>query len=235
MTESFNIDEWLDLLLAKLHSTFGQRLLFVGHIGSWVRGEAGPESDIDVNVILDEVSFEDLKRYHELVSEMPFHEKACGFVCSREEIQAWPRTDLFHFINGCRILHGGFRDLVPTPSQSDLIDYIKSATSILLHGARHRVIYSMDLPHEVHDLKMAYRMSFFILQVWVFLTEKRYVLTKREMLGVLKDPLDKETLRVCLEWDQLATEREAKPHAFYSQMAEWSSSLLLRADALQTE
>ncbi len=233
MTSSFNINEWLEILLAKLRSAYGERLLFVGHTGSWVRGEARPESDIDVNVILDQVHFEDILHYRELVAEMPDHEKACGFICSREEIQAWPKNDLFHFINGCKVLHGGFEGLVPTPSRQDLIGYIKTATSMLLHGARHSVIYSQDLVQEVHNLEMAYKISFFILQVWVFLTENRYVLTKKEMLAALADPSDQEVLRVCLAWGQLGSEREAYPQRFFSQMVAWSSSMLLRATRLE--
>jgi hypothetical protein len=75
--------------------------------------------------------------------------------------------------------------------------------------------------------------SFFILQVWVFLTMNRYILTKREMAQVLSNPLDRETLRLCLEWDNLESERRERPEAFFAQMVEWSSSMLLRADAFR--
>ncbi|MFA6583847.1 MAG: nucleotidyltransferase domain-containing protein [Elusimicrobiaceae bacterium] len=56
MERKFNLEDWLAAMLAGLCSAFGSRLLFAAHAGSWVRGEAGPSSDIDINVVLDEVT-----------------------------------------------------------------------------------------------------------------------------------------------------------------------------------
>jgi predicted nucleotidyltransferase len=41
--------------VARLRQTFGARLIEVRLFGSHARGEAGPESDVDVFVLLDEV------------------------------------------------------------------------------------------------------------------------------------------------------------------------------------
>ena len=57
----FDINVWLDIIIKKLQNEFGQRLLFVGLQGSYNRGEETPNSDIDIVVILDSLSFEDLK------------------------------------------------------------------------------------------------------------------------------------------------------------------------------
>ena len=51
-----DITAWINGFLKALHDTFGNRVWFVGLQGSYGRGEATETSDIDVVVILDELS-----------------------------------------------------------------------------------------------------------------------------------------------------------------------------------
>ena len=52
----FDLDNYLKELISNCRTTFGDRLLYVGLQGSWLRGEAHEGSDIDVMVILDRFS-----------------------------------------------------------------------------------------------------------------------------------------------------------------------------------
>lgn len=195
MCSNFDVNKWLDLLLQKLVGAYKDRLIFVGHTGSWVRGEAGTQSDIDMNVILSSVGFDDIKQYRQIIKEMPNSEKACGFIGSKEEIQAWPRHELFHFINGCRILYGDINNLVASPTRQDLIDYIKITSSAIIHEVRHRMIYTQDINKEVHELQNVYKSSFFILQACLSLTEEKYILSKKEILAILTEESNREILK----------------------------------------
>ena len=49
----FSMDDYLARLLAELKETFGTRLLYVGLQGSYQRGEADEQSDIDVMAVLE--------------------------------------------------------------------------------------------------------------------------------------------------------------------------------------
>ena len=51
-----DITVWMKNFLQTLNETFGDRVWFVGLQGSYGRGEATETSDIDVVVILDELS-----------------------------------------------------------------------------------------------------------------------------------------------------------------------------------
>ena len=53
----FDINTWLNIVIKKLQNEFEQRLLFVGLQGSYNRGEATQNSDIDLVVILENLSF----------------------------------------------------------------------------------------------------------------------------------------------------------------------------------
>ena len=48
----FDLDKYLADLLMKCRSAFGERLLYMGLQGSWLRGEAHENSDIDVMVMV---------------------------------------------------------------------------------------------------------------------------------------------------------------------------------------
>ena len=63
-----NIDEWLNLAIEKLQKVFREKLLFVGLQGSYNRGEATPESDIDLVVILDKLSLSYKKYLSQTIS-----------------------------------------------------------------------------------------------------------------------------------------------------------------------
>ena len=64
----FDPDKYLADLILNCRSAFGERLLYMGLQGSWLRGEAHENSDIDVMMILDRFSVRDMRniRYHDL-------------------------------------------------------------------------------------------------------------------------------------------------------------------------
>ena len=54
------ITDWTNTFLNALNDQFGDRVWFVGLQGSFARGEATENSDIDMVVILDEISASDV-------------------------------------------------------------------------------------------------------------------------------------------------------------------------------
>ena len=75
-----NIDLWMNEFLKKLDETFAERIWFVGLQGSYARGEATETSDLDVVVILNELTAEDLQTYGAMLDTLSHREKICGFV-----------------------------------------------------------------------------------------------------------------------------------------------------------
>ena len=58
-----DISIWIKNFLQTLNETFENRVWFVGLQGSYGRGEATETSDIDIVVILDELSAMDIQAY----------------------------------------------------------------------------------------------------------------------------------------------------------------------------
>ena len=74
----------LKTLENKLIEEFKNRLIFFGLQGSRARGEANENSDIDIVVILDNLSINDLKTYKEIISSLEHNNLFCGFISGME-------------------------------------------------------------------------------------------------------------------------------------------------------
>ena len=97
MIGMINITTWMNTFLQRLNHKFENRVWFVGLQGSYGRGEARDTSDIDVVVILDELSASDIKNYNEMLDDLPHRELICGFLSGKNEILNWEASDLFQF------------------------------------------------------------------------------------------------------------------------------------------
>ena len=71
------ISSWIDTFLKALQETFGERVWFVGLQGSYGRGEATEGSDIDVVVILDALTAEDVRAYGAMLDTLAHRERIC--------------------------------------------------------------------------------------------------------------------------------------------------------------
>ena len=77
---AYDISAWTDKFLQVLTKNFGERIWFVGLQGSYARGEATETSDIDMVVILDEVSVLDIQKYNAMLDTLFNREQICGFL-----------------------------------------------------------------------------------------------------------------------------------------------------------
>ena len=75
-----DIAVWKENFLKALNNTFADRVWFVGLQGSYARGEATESSDIDLVVILDELSAGDIAAYNVMLDTLPHRELICGFL-----------------------------------------------------------------------------------------------------------------------------------------------------------
>ena len=50
------IDEYINELIATLKDAFGERLVYIGLQGSYLRGEETKSSDIDIMAVIDNIA-----------------------------------------------------------------------------------------------------------------------------------------------------------------------------------
>ena len=217
---SFDVDIWLDTTIEKLQEKFSQNLLFVGLQGSYNRGEATDSSDIDLIVILENLTFEDLKRYRLIIDSLPHKEKACGFVSGKNELQKWSKADMFQFYYDTKSLYGKLEDIIQPPSLDEIKQSIKISSENLYHATVHSFVHSNDY---VEDLQNLYKMTFFILQAKYFVQTNNYIPTKKQLVEQLNET-EKEILNICINKENILNYSQSEIETLYCKLIEWCSS-----------
>ena len=179
-----NIESYLSSLLTLLQQNFGPRLVYVGLQGSYLRGEATENSDIDIMTVVDGLSVSDLEQYRALVSSLAEPEKSCGFICSKTDLSHWNPLEICHLLHSTRDLFGRLRPLVPSYTEQDVRSYVKLSVNNLYHELCHRFIHG-ERGKAIAALPSLYQIAFFLLQNLYYLEHGLFPQTKAELLPLL--------------------------------------------------
>ena len=176
-----DITVWMQNFLQSLNKTFPNRVWFVGLQGSYGRGEATNTSDIDVVVILDELSAEDIKTYNDMLNTLPHRDLICGFLSGKSEILNWEPSDLFQFCNDTTPVNGSLDEVLAIVDKSDVDRAIKIGACNIYHGCVHNMLHekSEDI------LRGLYKSASFVVQAIVFKQTGKYVKHQKELLQVV--------------------------------------------------
>ena len=158
------ITGWMKGFLQKLDNIFGKRVFFVGLQGSYGRGEATETSDIDVVVILDELTVTDLQTYSAMLDTLPHRELICGFLSGKDEIMNWEPSDLFQFCYDTTPIQGSLDEVLTLVDESAVNRAIKIGACNIFHGCVHNMLHekSEDI------LRDLYKSASFVVQAIVF-------------------------------------------------------------------
>ncbi len=176
-----NSTVFLDLFLKALTDTFGDRVCFVGLQGSYARGEATENSDIDLVVILHELSVSDIKDYNAMLDTLPYRELICGFLSGVEEILNWESSDLFQFYYDTKPIMGSLDSLLSLIDDKAVSRAIKTGACNIYHGCVHNMLYekSDDI------LKGLYKSASFVIQAICFRETGKYISRQSDLLDVV--------------------------------------------------
>ena len=175
------ITTWMDGFLKALHDTFGNRVWFVGLQGSHGRGEATDTSDIDVVVILDELSASDIGAYNAMLDTLPHRELICGFLSGKDELLGWEPSDLFQFYYDTTPLKGSLDELLTVIDEAAARRAIKIGVCNVYHGCVHNMLHekSEDI------LRGLYKSASFVVQAIAFKQTGKYIKYQKDLLGVV--------------------------------------------------
>ena len=177
----FRIDEYIDELTDKLIDAFGERLEYVGLQGSYLSHEETKNSDIDIMVVIDNISVEDLITYQKKLVSIGNYDKSCGFICGKTDLEHWNPLEIFHLLKTTKDYYGELKNLVPTYTIEDERNYVKLSLNNLYHEICHRYIHT-DREYSISRLPITCKSVFFIMQHLYYLDSGNFILTKRELL-----------------------------------------------------
>ena len=175
-----DINVWMNAFIQKLNEVFANRVWFVGLQGSYGRGEATESSDIDVVVILDELSASDIQTYNDMLDTLPHRELICGFVSGKDEILNWEPSDLFQFYHDTTPIKGSLNDLLTLIDNAAIDRAIKTGAGNIYHGCVHNMLHEKS--EEV--LKGLYKAASFVVQAIVFKQTGNYFKHQNQLLQV---------------------------------------------------
>ncbi|MBQ6878257.1 MAG: nucleotidyltransferase domain-containing protein [Oscillospiraceae bacterium] len=176
-----DITAWMNDFLLKLNKIFANRVWFVGLQGSYGRGEATETSDIDIVVILDELSAMDIQTYNTLLDTLPRRELICGFLSGKDEILNWESSDLFQFCHDTTPIKGSLDDVMAVVDESAVNRAIKIGACNIFHGCVHNMLHekSEDI------LRGLYKSASFVVQAISFKQTGNYISHQKELLKVV--------------------------------------------------
>ncbi len=176
-----DITAWMNDFLQKLNGTFENRVWFVGLQGSYGRGEATETSDIDIVVILDELSTMDIQKYNVMLDTLPHRELICGFLSGKDELFNWEPSDLFQFYYDTTPIKGSLDELLTVIDDAAVKRAIKIGACNIYHGCVHNMLHekSEDI------LRGLYKSASFVVQAIVFGQTGKYIKHQNELLGVV--------------------------------------------------
>ena len=172
------MNEWMQTFIERMQRTFAGRVAFIGLQGSRARGEATPQSDIDVVVVLDALEASDISAYRAALRGLPEQEKICGFLSGRAELAAWERSDLFQFVYDTIPFYGNLCDIVPPPSREDARTAALVGACNIYHGCVHNLLFERD----ASALYALYKAAGFALRASWFWRTGEYI-SKTEALA----------------------------------------------------
>ena len=175
------ITAWMKEFLQTLNETFANRVWFVGLQGSYGRGEATETSDIDIVVILDQLSVTDIQKYNAMLDTLPNRELICGFVSGKDELLNWESSDLFQFYYDTAPIQGSLDELLAVIDETAVNRAIKIGVCNIYHGCVHNMLHekSEDI------LKGLYKSASFLVQAIAFKQIGKYIKHQSELREVV--------------------------------------------------
>lgn len=213
-----DIEEWMDRFTEEILRVYGSRTVPVGLQGSYGRGEASEESDIDAVLILDELTMRDLIQYRQLLSRMPHCEKVCGFVSGMNELLCWEKSELFQFCYDIKPWLGTLDDVLSSIKKPDIKRAVLMGACNIYHTGVHNFVHE----NQAEILRAMVKNAFFVLQAKYYYETGVYVRSKRELMLRLREQ-DKDLLEAGLaDTDTI----KAKFDELSEKLIAWSGNLI---------
>lgn len=193
----FDLESYISTFVSALQLRFADRLVYVGLQGSYQRGEETESSDLDLMVVISDLTPADLDAYRAVINALPIPDKSCGFICSKTDLENWNTLEICHLVHTTKDYFGKLDALVPAYTEYDVRSFVKMSVGNLYHELCHRYLHS-DQEKNIRRLPGTYKGVFFILQNMHYLSHGQFLQTKAQLLQCLSG-LDREVLACSMQ------------------------------------
>ncbi len=187
------LESWLERFTQSLRKTFGGRVWFAGLQGSRARGEATDSSDIDLVVILDALTAEDIASYGAMLDSLDHRELVCGFLSGKAELLHWEPSELFQFCRDTKPIIGSLDDVLAVVKPGDIDRTILTGACGVYHACVHNMLYEKN----EGILRNLYKTATFTIRATTYRRTGIYCSRLDELLEHAS-AVDKEIVQTCL-------------------------------------
>ncbi|RGT71724.1 nucleotidyltransferase domain-containing protein [Mediterraneibacter massiliensis] len=224
----FQIYEWLEMYAEAVDRTFGYRVWFLGVQGSYARGEGTQDSDIDVVLVLDKLLAADLRIYRNMLDELPYREKTCGFISGRQELENWTKADLFQFCHDTVPLKGSLENILSAVTENDIREAVHMGACNIYHGACHNIVHE----RQKEITQSLYKSAVFVLQAKYFLESQVYI-SKRAELFVKLSGKDREILYIAMQMKKELDGQRGTLDEADQKLIDWASDIIYKMNNMK--
>lgn len=182
----FDINDYVQKLISQCKAAFGERLLYVGYMGSYLRGEANENSDIDVMVVIDNITISDMNTYRDIIKGLGYFDKSCGFICGKDEMKGWSPLEVCQLINTTKDVYGKLEPLLSPFTREDEINYVKFCLGNLYHELCHRFVHS-SREKNIEKFRGTCKFFFFLIQNLHYLETGNFILKKADLKNAVSE------------------------------------------------
>lgn len=186
-----NIKEFTKKFTAEILRQFQDNVVAVGLQGSYGRGEADKNSDVDIVCILQKCSFKEIILYKEIIAEFSKEYKMCGFLSGKEELVSWSAGDLFQLYMDTDLLYGSLDFLKDKFNKQAVKELIKINSCNLYHGCVHNYLYD----HQEDLLREFFKMAVFVVKAKYYYHYQQYISKHQTLLELLPDGDDRQAVQ----------------------------------------
>lgn len=181
-----NINEYLSVLLTECKTAYGKRLLYMGLQGSYMRGEANENSDIDIMLIIDGFNVSDMDEYRLILSKVGNADRSCGFICGKDEIRRWNPLEVLQLLHTTKDVYGTLSGFLPEADREDEINYVKISLGNIYHELCHRYIHE-NREKNTDKFRGICKSLFFLIQNLHYLESGNFIITKKELKNAVSE------------------------------------------------
>ena len=182
----FDINDYVQKLISQCKAAYDERLLYVGYMGSYLRGEANENSDIDVMVVIDNITIADMNTYRDIIKGLGNYDKSCGFICGKDEMKGWSPLEVCQLINTTKDVYGKLEPLLSPFTREDEINYVKFCLGNLYHELCHRFVHS-SREKNIEKFRGTCKFFFFLIQNLHYLETGNFILKKADLKNAVSE------------------------------------------------
>lgn len=217
-----NLSEWLDNFTNEMLHSFPDNICCIGLQGSYGRGEASADSDLDLVIIFKAFSLEVLQKYKSLLLRLGNDYKLCGFVGSAEILKSWNKGELLQLYFDTVSVYGNLDFIKDSVTDEAAAKLVLQNSCLIYHACCHNLLFD----EEQAILKELYKTAVFTVQAKYYHVHHIYVSKHSELSNVVIG-VDKEILETAVKLKMVDKFTAEQLIAYSELLLQWSGDNII--------